>query len=91
MKQLNLTSGGVEAFAESFEKLIVELLALNIESSNEEIIESVRNLTDQLSDSAIYPHLTELRDNPDFQNYARLFRASLEEKDTDEDSEAAGV
>lgn len=91
MKQLNLTSGGIQAFAESFEKLIVELLALNIESSNEEIIESVRNLTDQLSDSAIYPHLTELRDNPEFQNYARLFRASLEEKDTDEDSEAAGV
>ena len=91
MKQLNLTSGGIEAFAESFEKLIVELLALNIESSDEEIIESVKNLTDQLSDSSIYPHLTELRDNPDFQNYARLFRASLEEKDTDEDSEAAGV
>lgn len=91
MKQLNLTSGGIEAFAESFERLIVELLALNIESSNEEIIESVRNLTDQLSDSSIYPHLTELRDNPDFQNYARLFRASLEQKDTDEDSEAAGV
>lgn len=91
MKQLNLTTAGVEAFADSFEKLIVELLALNIESSNEEIIESVKNLIDQLLDSSIYPHLTELRNNPEFQNYARLFRASLEEKDTDEDSEAASV
>jgi hypothetical protein len=32
-----------------------------------------------------------MRNNPEFQNYARLFRASLEEKDTDEDSEAASV
>lgn len=91
MKQLNLTSSGVEAFAESFEKFIIELLALNTESSNEDIVESVRNLTAQLLDPAIYPHLTELRSNPEFENYARLFRASLEEKEADEDSEAASV
>ena len=91
MSQLNLTSSGVEAFSGAFENLLIEILALNLDVSNDEIIESTRNLTNQLSDASIYPHLTEMRNDPDFQNYARLFRASLEEKDTDEDSEAAGL
>lgn len=90
MSQLNLTSGGVEAFAGAFENLLIELLALNLDVSNEEIIESTTKLISELSEVSLEP-LTKMRSDPDFQNYARLFRASLEEKDTDEDSEAAGV
>jgi hypothetical protein len=90
MKQLNLTSSGVEDFAGAFEKLLIELLALNMEASNEEIVGSAVKLMAGFEGISHEP-LTEMRNNPDFQNYARLFRASLEEKDTDEDSEAAGV
>lgn len=90
MKQLNLTSSGVETFAGAFENLLIELLALNLDVSNEEIIESTTKLISELSEVSLEP-LTAMRSDPEFQNYARLFRASLEEKDTDEDSEAAGV
>jgi hypothetical protein len=90
MSQLNLTSSGVEAFAEAFEKLLMELLALNLDASNEEIVESATKLLAGFEGISLEP-LTEMRNDPEFQNYARLFRASLEEKDTDEDSEAAGV
>jgi len=90
MNQLNLTNGGVEAFAEACEKILLELLALNTEASNEEIIESVTKLWGTLAEASL-DSLTEIRAKEEFQNYARLFRASLEEKDTDEDSEAASV
>jgi hypothetical protein len=90
MSQLNLTSSGVEAFAEAFEKLLIELLALNLDASNEEIVASAVRLMAGFEGISHEP-LTEMRNNPDFQNYARLFQASLEKKDTDEDSEAASV
>jgi hypothetical protein len=90
MSLLNLTSNGVEAFAEAFEKLLMELLALNMDASNEEIVGSAVKLIAGFEGISLEP-LTEMRNDPEFQNYARLFRASLEEKDTDEDSEAASV
>jgi len=90
MSQLNLTSSGVEAFAEAFEKLLMELLALNMDASNEEIVGSAVKLIAGFEGISLEA-ITEMRNDPEFQNYARLFRASLEEKDTDENSEAAGV
>jgi hypothetical protein len=90
MSQLNLTSGGVETFAGAFENLLIELLALNIEVSNEEILESTTKLISELANISLDP-LTKMRDDPEFQNYARLFQASIKEKATDEDSEAASV
>ena len=90
MSLLNLTSNGVEAFADAFEKLVMELLALNTEASNEEIIESAAKLLGGLADISPEP-LNEMRNDPDFQKYAELFRSSLKTNSTDEDSEAADV
>ena len=90
MQQLKLTKEAVEEFAGSYHKLLIEVLALNIELSNDEIVESLKNLFHGLIAISDDP-LNEMRNDPEFQQKSLEFFNSLELDTTNEDSEAAGI
>jgi len=90
MQRLKVTNETVQEFALSCHKLLTELLALNMELTNEEIIESFVGLSQELS-SHSNEAFNKMREDPEFQQEAVAFSNSIEETPIDEDSEATGV
>jgi hypothetical protein len=80
----------VKEFTLAAERLLTELLALNMELSNEEIVESFDGLSQDLS-SQSSKALDLMRNDPEFQQESIAFLNALQMGASDEDSEAAGV
>jgi hypothetical protein len=90
MQRLKVTNETVQEFALSCHKLLTELLALNMELSNEEILESFEGLTKDLT-SVANDALNAMRNDPEFQQESVAFLNALQLGASNEDSEAAGV
>jgi hypothetical protein len=88
MQKLKVTSETIQEYSLGCQKLLTELLALNMELSNEEIIESFKGLNNDLL-SVANDALDKMRADPEFQQEAVAFTNAL--FSSDEDSEAAGV
>jgi hypothetical protein len=90
MQKLKVTNETVKEFTLAAERLLTELLALNMELSNEEIVESFNGLSQDLS-SQSSKALDLMRNDPEFQQESVAFLNALQIGASDEDSEAAGV
>jgi len=90
MQRLRVTNETMQEFALSCHKLLTELLALNMELSNEEILESFEGLTKDLTSMA-NDALNAMRNHPEFQQESVAFLNALQIGASNEDSEAAGV
>jgi hypothetical protein len=90
MQKLKVTNETVKEFTLAAERLLTELLALNMELSNEEIVESFDGLSQDLS-SQSSKALDLMRNDPEFQQESIAFLNALQMGASDEDSEAAGV
>ena len=90
MQKLKVTNETVKEFTLAAERLLTELLALNMELSNEEIVESFNGLSQDLS-SQSSKALDLMRNDPEFQQESIAFLNALQMGASDEDSEAAGV
>ena len=90
MQKLKVTNETVKEFTLAAERLLTELLALNMELSNEEIVESFDGLSQDLS-SQSSKALDLMRNDPEFQQESIAFLNALQMGASDEDSEAASV
>ena len=90
MQRLRVTNETMQEYALSCHKLLTELLALNMELSNEEILESFTGLTQDLI-SVADEALNKMREDPEFQQESVAFLNALQIGASNEDSEAAGV
>jgi hypothetical protein len=90
MQKLKVTNETVKEFTLAAERLLTELLALNMELSNEEIVESFNGLSQDLS-SQSSKALDLMRNDPEFQQESIAFLNALQMGASDEDSEAASV
>jgi hypothetical protein len=90
MQKLKVTNETVQEYALSCHKLLTELLALNMELTNEEILESFTGLTQELS-SVANEALDKMREDPEFQQEAVAFLNAIKTAPSSEDSEATGV
>jgi hypothetical protein len=90
MQKLKVTNETVQEYTLSCHKLLTEVLALNMELSNEEIIESFTGLTQELT-SAANEAFDKMREDPEFQQEAVAFLNALQMGASNEDSEAASV
>lgn len=90
MQKLKVTNETVKEFTLAAERLLTELLALNMELSNEEIVESFNGLSQDLS-SQSSKALDLMRNDPEFQQESTAFLNALQMGVSDEDSEAASV
>lgn len=90
MQKLKVTNETVKEFTLAAERLLTELLALNMELSNEEIVDSFNGLSQDLS-SQSSKALDLMRNDPEFQQESIAFLNALQMGASDEDSEAASV
>lgn len=90
MQKLKVTNETVQEYALSCHKLLTELLALNMELSNAEILESFQGLTADLT-SVADEALNKMREDPEFQQEAVAFLNAIKSAPSNEDSEAASV
>ena len=90
MQKLKVTNQTVHDFTTSCHTLLTELLALNMELTNEEIIESFTGLTQELA-SRSNEAFDKMREDPEFQQESVAFSNAIEEIPLDEDSEAASI
>lgn len=90
MQKLRVTNETMQEFALSCHKLLTELLALNMDLTNEEILESFTGLTQELT-SVANDALNAMRNDPEFQQEAVAFLNAIKTAPSSEDSEAAGV
>jgi hypothetical protein len=90
MQKLKVTNETVKEFTLAAERLLTELLALNMELSNEEIVESFNGLSQDLS-SQSSKALDLMRNDPEFQQESIAFLNALQMGASDENSEAASV
>lgn len=90
MQKLKVTNETVKEFTLAAERLLTELLALNMELSNEEIVESFDGLSQDLS-SQSGKALDLMRNDPEFQQESIAFLNALQIGASNEDSEAASV
>lgn len=90
MQKLKVTNETVHEFTLSCHKLVTELLALNMELTNEEILESFTGLSQELASVADFA-LNSMRNDPEFQQESVAFLNALQLGASNEDSEATGV
>lgn len=90
MQKLKVTNETVHEYALSCHKLVTELLALNMELTNEEILESFTGLSQELASVADFA-LNSMRNDPEFQQEAVAFLNAIKTAPSSEDSEATGV
>jgi hypothetical protein len=93
MEKMRLTDGTAENFLQAAQIFITEILALNLERSNEEIIQTYRGFSGDIATMS-ESVLDNLRADLDFVKNAEEFRKEVEKmpmEDYNEDSEAAGV
>lgn len=90
MQKLKVTNETVKEFTLAAERLLTELLALNMELSNEEIVESFDGLSQDLS-SQSGKALDLMRNDPEFQQESIAFLNALQIGASNEDSEATSV
>lgn len=90
MQKLKVTNETIQEFALSCHKMLTELLALNMELSNEEILESFTGLTQELT-SVANDALNAMRDDPEFQQEAVAFLNAIKTAPSSEDSEATDL
>ena len=93
MEKMRCTDQTAQNFLEAAQLLVTEILALNLERSNEEIIETYKGFSNDIalmSESV----LDNMRADKDFVKNAEEFRVAIEltqPEEGDEDSEAASV
>ena len=80
----------MQEFALSCHKLLTELLALNMELTNEEILESFTGLTQELT-SVANDALNAMREDPEFQQEAVAYLNAIKTAPSSEDSEATDL
>lgn len=90
MQKLKVTNETIQEFALSCHKMLTELLALNMELSNEEILESFTGLTQELT-SVADDALNAMRNDPEFQQEAVAFLNAIKTAPSSEDSEATDL
>jgi hypothetical protein len=93
MENMRLTDGTAEDFLQAAQLFITEILALNLERSNEEIIQTYRGFSGDIATMS-ESVLDSLRADQDFVKNAEEFRKEVEKmpiEDYNEDSEAASV
>lgn len=90
MQKLKVTNETIQEFALSCHKMLTELLALNMELSNEEILESFTGLTQELT-SVANDALNAMRNDPEFQQEAVAFLNAIKTAPSSEDSEATDL
>jgi hypothetical protein len=93
MEKMRLTDGTAEDFLQAAQVFITEILALNLERSNEEIIQTYRGFSGDIATMS-ESVLDNLRADLDFVKNAEEFRKEVEKmpiEDYNEDSEAASV
>lgn len=76
MQKLKVTNETIQEYALACQKLLTELLALNMELSNEEILASLTGLTQDLV-SQSNDALDKMREDPEFQQEAIAFTNAL--------------
>lgn len=90
MQKLRVTNETMQEFALSCHKLLTELLALNMELTNDEILESFTGLTQELT-SVANDALDKMREDPEFQQEAVAFLNAIKTAPSSEDSEATDL
>ena len=90
MQKLKVTNETIQEFALSCHKMLTELLALNMELSNEEILESFTGLTQELT-SVADDALNAMRNDPEFQQEAVAFLNAIKTAPSSEDSQATDL
>lgn len=93
MEKMRLTDGTAENFLQAAQIFITEILALNLERTNEEIIETYKGFSGDIATMS-ESVLDNLRADLDFVKNAEEFRKEVEKmpiEDYNEDSEAASV
>lgn len=90
MQRLKVTNETIQEYAQACHKVLTELLALNMELTNEEILESFDGLSKELN-SLANEAFDKMREDPEFQQESLAFLNAIEIAHSDEDSEAAGV
>jgi len=93
MEKMRLTDGTAENFLQAAQLFITEILALNLERSNEEIIQTYRGFSGDIA-TLSESMLDDMRADKDFVKNAEEFRKEVEKmpiEDYNEDSEAASV
>lgn len=93
MEKMRLTDGTAEDFLQAAQLFITEILALNLERSNEEIIQTYRGFSGDIATLA-ESIFNDMRADKDFVKNAEEFRKEVEKmpiEDYNEDSEAVSV
>ena len=93
MEKMRLTDGTAENFLQAAQLFITEILALNLERSNEEIIQTYRGFSGDIA-TLSESMLDDMRADKGFVKNAEEFRKEVEKmpmEDYNEDSEAASV
>jgi hypothetical protein len=93
MEKMRLTNETADNFLQAAQVLVTELLALNLERTNEDIIETYRGFSGDLATMS-ESVLNSLRADLDFVKNSEEFRKEIEKmpiEDYNEDSEAASV
>jgi hypothetical protein len=90
MQKLKVTNETIQEYAQACHKVLTELLALNMELTNEEIIESFDGLSKELN-SLANEAFDKMREDPEFQQESVAFLNALQLGASNEDSEAASV
>jgi hypothetical protein len=90
MQKLRVTNETMQEFALSCHKLLTELLALNMDLTNEEILESFTGLTQELT-SVANDALNAMREDPEFQQEAVAYLNAIKTAPSSEDSEATDL
>jgi hypothetical protein len=93
MEKMRLTNETADNFLQAAQVLVTELLALNLERTNEDIIETYRGFSGDLATMS-ESVLNSLRADLDFVKNSEEFRKEIEKmpiEDYNEDSEAVSV
>lgn len=93
MEKMRLTDGTAENFLQAAQIFITEILALNLERTNEDIIETYKGFSNDIATMS-ESVLDGLRADQEFVKYSGEFLKEVEKmpiEDYNEDSEAASV
>jgi len=90
MQKLKVTNETIQEYAHACHKVLTELLALNMDLTNEEIIESFDGMSKELN-SLANEAFDKMREDPEFQQEAEAFLNAIKTAPSSEDSEAASV
>lgn len=93
MEKMRITDETANAFYLAAQTLVTEILALNLERTNEEIIDTYKGFSNDIAEMAI-PVLDKLREDQEFISNSNEFMNAITEiqpEEENEDSEAVGV